>query len=648
MHQPLPDRLRQALEHIRAGRTQAAQSLLIEFVKTSPNSEQGWFLLSLALTDPKQQVDCLERVLRLNPANAEARARLTRLTSGQSPTARPSPPPQPEATPSTPPPSTPAFIGPVELPDWSALANIANEDEADAAALSRPAETLEPARARPAPTRRRTTPASDLPAWAIPALASLLVVTALCFAATFFAVQSYQARQAAQVRATAEVLAAIATNYRAPTLPPTWTTTPSPTITLTPTQTPTRTPTPSPTFPPPNATAQSQMSAIQLEVSDLRGLPIQADVAQYVIAKGGVRRKLEGILFDFTTLEELEDEARVLAALGLIKPTYNLLTNTLNGLTDNLGGFYVPWSKELFVIGNRFGGVEHFIYSHEYGHALVDQNFHIEAMGVYPKCLGDEQRCDAIRALVEGDATLLMYQWWRQYATPRDYEDILNYSPPPQTIPEQFPPPYAYPDSDFPYNQGLSFVEYLYDRGNWAEVNRAYANLPQSTEQILHPQKYIAGEAPVLVAAPPLADALGADWRLLKSNSLGEWYTFLFLGYASDIAAQLDEPTAERAAAGWGGDTYQVYYHDAADETVLAAHWVWDTTRDATEFRAAMLEYQNERFRGAKVTDRSDGGCWEVNNQASCVFATGQATLWLLAPNQTILNSVLAQYAGFP
>jgi hypothetical protein len=240
-----------------------------------------------------------------------------------------------------------------------------------------------------------------------------------------------------------------------------------------------------------------------------------------------------------------------------------------------------------------------------------------------------------------------MFQWWQQYATPRDYEDILNYKPPAQTIPDQFPPPYAYPDSDFPYSQGLNFVEYLYDRGNWAAVNRAYADLPQSTEQILHPQKYTAGESPVLVAAPPLNDALGADWRLIKSNSLGEWSTFLFLGYGADNAAQLSDNIAERAAAGWGGDSYQVYYNDATGAIVLAAHWVWDTTRDATEFRSAMLDYQDERFRGAKVTSRSDGECWEVNNQASCVFATEQATLWLLAPDQTTLNNILAQYPTF-
>jgi hypothetical protein len=76
-------------------------------------------------------------------------------------------------------------------------------------------------------------------------------------------------------------------------------------------------------------------------------------------------------------------------------------------------------------------------------------------------------------------------------------------------------------------------------------------------------------------------------------------------------------------------------------------HWVWDTQADADEFWEAMLFYQDERFRGAKV-DRSDGQCWEANNQASCVFQKDREVLWLLAPSQTILNNVLAQHPDFP
>ena len=251
-----------------------------------------------------------------------------------------------------------------------------------------------------------------------------------------------------------------------------------------------------------------------------------------------------------------------------------------------------------------------------------------------------------MRALVEGDATRLMEQWWRQYATPQDYEDILDYEPPGFTVPEEFPPPYIVEDLAFPYDYGYAFVDYLYARGNWAAVNAAYANLPQSTEHILHPELYVAGEAPVEVALPSLDHLLGEAWRLLDDNVLGEWTTFLILGYGADVAAQLDDETAALASAGWGGDHYQVYHEAESGGTLLVARWSWDSLRDAEEFDEALQVYLEQRFRGARV-DRNDGACWESNGQATCLFTLGSETLWLLAPSQTVLNDVLVNFPDF-
>ncbi len=247
---------------------------------------------------------------------------------------------------------------------------------------------------------------------------------------------------------------------------------------------------------------------------------------------------------------------------------------------------------------------------------------------------------------MEGDATLLMTQWWFQYASPRDYEDILNYNPPAYTLPEQFPPPYVQLDSAFPYSQGLEFVAFLHDRGNWAGVNDAYSRLPESTEQILHPLKYLSGEAPVAVVPPQHESVLAGDWRRVISDRLGEWKTYLLLGYGADLAAQLDDSTAQVAADGWGGDSYQVYYNEALDQIALVAEWAWDTQTDANSFAAAMLDYQAARFRGGSVAHPA-GDCWESNEQVSCIFTSGSRTLWLLAPDQAILNSLLVLYPDF-
>ena len=109
-------------------------------------------------------------------------------------------------------------------------------------------------------------------------------------------------------------------------------------------------------------------------------------------------------------------------------------------------------------------------------------------------------------------------------------------------------------------------------------------------------------------------------------------------------AAALAQPAvAAKAAAGWGGDFYQVYYNEDRGETVLAAHWAWDTQTDAREFNQAMLDYLDKRFRGNKL-DREDGVCWESNGQVTCLFTNGSRTLWLIAPSEDVLIEVASLY----
>ena len=668
MTQPNP--LLQASEHLQAGRVDQARAGLIEWVRQNPNSEKGWFLLSRVLTDTKQQIDCLQRVLKLNPNNAEARERLTQLTQPPTPPV-PSPkvsafttaalkelgldnnPPPPKTRP-TPPPSG------VEWRPEETTANIktptpALTDEWEAglrpATLSTPAAAPRKTGAGIPVARTKVKPptrSNDAQLSKLIMLGGSVAIVGLI--GLFLAIGSniYLQRQRA---AEAEVTRRAASVYASavfPTLPPTFTITPTSTITATPTvrPPPTRTSVPTPK-PPPTAVA-AQMDIIQQQVADLRGLPIKGELQRYVIEKRKVDATLEELFLDSGgSRAQVDDEEHVLVALRLINPTFDLYAYNLSGISDGLGGFYTPWSKRLYVIGTAFNGLERFIYSHEYDHALTDSHFNIGDLGVYPNCTRPEQQCDAIRGLVEGDATLLMYQWLKQYATPEDYNDILrqNYTPSNRQLPDQFPPPFASRAAAFPYVEGYNFVETLYTEGNWAAVNRAYENLPTTTEQILHPEKYLAGEGGLPVDPVALDGVLGSEWRLLKSDTLGEWQTYLVLSYSADVASQVNVYTGIQATTGWGGDNYQVYYNDTTAESVLVAHWVWDTPEDAAEFKDALLYYQDQRFRGANLDHPGD--CWEANNQTACVFSRDREQLWLIAPNQTLLNAIWDRYTSF-
>jgi hypothetical protein len=79
MSQSANDVLRRARAYLQADQPQLARPLLAQYVRQFPASEEGWLLLSQAVTEQKQEIDCLQRVLRINPANAEIQARLRRL-----------------------------------------------------------------------------------------------------------------------------------------------------------------------------------------------------------------------------------------------------------------------------------------------------------------------------------------------------------------------------------------------------------------------------------------------------------------------------------------------------------------------------------------------------------------------------------------
>jgi hypothetical protein len=609
--------IRKAADLIRLGRREEARPILAHYLQASPDSVDAWMLMSMCISDRQRQIDCLRQVLRINPDHSLAQSRLVKLLSGTGTVTTWPAPPGELGQPSATPPFTAGPLPPAPPP--------------------RPTE--HPAPASPAAAAQAKKGGGAL----APVLFVVVLVGLLCAAVAIVAYLFNANRQSRQQQAfgTAAAVAAF-------TLPATWTPTNTATITPTRTPRPTATLSPTPSPPVPNPTVLAEMDVIQQEVADVRGLePLVSAIPRYLLSKVKVRQVLAAVFESGGgTQAALEDEARVLSALGLIKPTYNLYNNALNGLADSIGGFYLPWSDELYVIGTGFSGVERYIFSHEYGHALVDQHLDLDQLGVYPLCTGDAQRCQAIRALVEGDATLVMNQWWQQYAGPQDYSDILAYTPPAQTLPEQFPPPFVLRDAEFPYVEGLNFVNAIYARGRWALVNAAYTNLPESTEQILHPGKYFEGDSPEEMPDAALDIVLGEGWRLLDDNSLGEWMTYLMLGYGADVEAQLDDALAERAAAGWGGDRYWVYFDNDSGQTAMAARWSWDTMGDATTFDGAMADHLLERYGGNEVAS-TRGTCWEANAQRSCLYRAGLEILWLLGPDASTVDAALTRFPGF-
>jgi hypothetical protein len=142
----------------------------------------------------------------------------------------------------------------------------------------------------------------------------------------------------------------------------------------------------------------------------------------------------------------------------------------------------------------------------------------------------------------------------------------------------------------FPYDQGKAFVKTLYQHGGFSTVNQAYVPgyVPETTEQILHPDKYFANETTRTVQAPTLA---GSNWTLAQTdygqnhNTYGEYFLRVML------AKWINQSEAQQAAAGWGGDN--LTYYERGSDYLFTWNIKWDSSRDAGEFYTAFNNMMN-------------------------------------------------------
>ncbi len=392
---------------------------------------------------------------------------------------------------------------------------------------------------------------------------------------------------------TAAVATAVPTGVRAEVSrtvtaePAAATPTPEPTPTPIPTPTPgVLSPTPTPTVTPqPAGRVAPELAALLAEMSPRlaawRGLEpwdvpaslmTPEEFAVWLIAEFE-----EEYPADEVAADQLEWEL-----LGLIRPEQNLYELQLALYSEQVAGFYDSESEEIVVIGDHDAAAPMILVTlaHEYVHALQDRAFDLDALEASVE--DNQDALAAFVALVEGDATVAGLQYAMRQLRREELAGPGSSEQPPDDAFSQTPPALQ-AVLLFPYVSGPTFVAALLD-GGWRAVDAAYARLPASTEQVLHPAKYFAREAPLEVDLPPLIDSLPAGWSEVRRDVFGEFMVSVWLGGTQFASA------ATEAAAGWGGDAYALYRNEAG-QGLLVMKFRWDSERDLNEFWTAMVDH---------------------------------------------------------
>jgi hypothetical protein len=278
---------------------------------------------------------------------------------------------------------------------------------------------------------------------------------------------------------------------------------------------------------------------------------------------------------DYPPNRRAADE-QVMTLLGLLPEGSDLRELAGTVFAEEVAGFYDDRTKEMTLVDDAGGaGAGEITLAHELTHALEDQHFDIA-----PGSGLDDERSARV-ALVEGTATVAMADYAVRFLTGGAAQrgDLLDQLSLVELLESSSDlPPYMQRSLLFPYTGGARFVDAI---GTWGPANAALRGEgPASTEQILHPAKYRAGEEPATVSpAPPP----GPGWERVTRGTIGEFDT-------GELVRTSDSPVrAARAAAGWGGGRYDLWRRGG--RSLLALAWRWDTARDAAEFAAALPRY---------------------------------------------------------
>ena len=379
------------------------------------------------------------------------------------------------------------------------------------------------------------------------------------------------------------------------------------------------------------------VQAISEALSEARGLTLLEPVAPELISRPDLADYLAATI-DEEDQEELASLQELYWILGLMDPSVELYPLFLELLGEQVLGLFNLETDELLVVAESLplNGAGKLTMAHELVHALQQQRF--DALTLVEESETNQDRASAMTALLEGDATVASQVYATANLTLPEMIEVLPKAGDPSLQVFERTPEVIQKTLLFPYQAGAAFVASVQQTpGIWRPVNEIYSRPPVSTEQILHPTKYKAGEEPIPVSLPAGASLIEEDWELVMEDVFGE---FLLRTY---LETGLARPQSIRAASGWGGDRFRLLKDDSGGRA-LAAVFVWDTAIDAGGFFEAYIEFTAQTNQWERREGDGDILTWHRDGRSVLLRLEGESTLIGIAPDPETLALIAKDF----
>ncbi len=385
-------------------------------------------------------------------------------------------------------------------------------------------------------------------------------------------------------------------------------------------------------------TGMKKMERLAQRVRELR---FKKPVTYKDVTKVEVKKLLNEKMNEMFPEKEFNDKVEAYVKMGLIKSAQGVREQILDMLSEQIAGFYDEEEHVLYTITD-LGLSEEFeriIYIHELTHALQDQHFDLGRFDLHEK--DNDDRVNAIMGLIEGDATLVIVQYFWKHG--RFSLKLIMEAMFADQKKFKSAPLFFRRNLMFPYSEGLSFAMKLYTEGGWESIDAAFDNPPQSTEQILHPEKYMTDvDRPTKIKLPDLRKSLGENWRIIEDNVLGELNTqVLFQIFHGKWSSR-------RPSRGWDGDRFQVLKHGDSGLLLVWAT-VWDSDKDAEEFFSSYIKLLGKKYpeQAFRKTGDTTASLWISDRLAIYIGRQGHRALTIEAPSEDLLARALDRFRGF-
>jgi hypothetical protein len=341
------------------------------------------------------------------------------------------------------------------------------------------------------------------------------------------------------------------------------------------------------------------------EISMVRGFKVNRPIAKAFVKRKEIETRALRISDALNPPGELDSERKLLFKLGLIPQQYDLSEFLGKAALLSTISLYDSQTKVLYIADSLADEQQEAILSSlvpNLAYAFLDQHF--GASLEHTRVEGNQDASVARWAVLTGDslAAVFNYKLGSSAYSRVEVRDVRRFfrflleeqmaDDTPQSLMEM---------GVFSGVAGFSFIQFYLKWNDWKDAARLYSDLPLSTEQIMHPERYVGSrDDPTQVKEQTPPDVLSSSWKRVYSNTLGEFVLYLHL------KEFISEQQAKWAAQGWDGDRAELF-ESPDGKLTLVLRSVWDSEKEANQFSQAYAKLINQRYPGAQLVP-GDGG----------------------------------------